>query len=132
MKMNGEIWIRLSSVGCHTGGQTIIEIRKDYFIHVSNGYVFDKEKTFSHWERLEDKDIKELKNKIKRVDFLSLKDEYIDPNVMDGGGFDFEIYDTPITKKVREYNYHNRDDHYFNQLDNLTDLIFNYSNKYKR
>ena len=122
MELSSEVWMKHSSMGCHTGAETIIELREDFFIREANGYVYEEEKISTHWERLEDYQIKELKDRLKKIDFYSLKNEYVDLGIMDGGSSKFNIYNNPVTKEVKIVNFY-KEDPYFEQLKNLTNYL---------
>jgi len=46
---------------------------------------------------------------LKKVDFSSLQEKYIDLSVCDGGSMTFEIFEENFTKTIKVVNYHEED-----------------------
>ncbi len=119
-------WIKISNYGCMSNTTRGIEVSSDFYVRLFKIPNNESEiivptvdqMTLKELEELEGPEIiysellllsskqqAHLKEKRNEIDFNIFKNEYYNPEVMDGGTTTFEIVEENFTKTIRETNF---------------------------
>ena len=119
-------WIKISNYGCMSNTTRGIEVSSDFYVRLFKIPNNESEIivptvdqiTLKELEELEGPEIiysellllsskqqAHLKEKRNEIDFNIFKNEYYNPEVMDGGTTTFEIVEENFTKTIRETNF---------------------------
>ena len=98
-------WIKISSFSCLSGQTSGVEISSNFYFRSFQSSVYEPEKIFTEPKLLTPEQQTLIKEKRSKINFKTLKNEYYDSNVIDGGTDTFQITEENFSKTIEETNF---------------------------